>query len=309
MAYKKHKIIKESATSSLLYFKPKIIKNKIPIYIQPPFAGRKGDIVQNLIDKCVDNGRHTYVFDLKNATPKTSQISISDLINIIHGYVSIIGQVDICGTCQGGWLSAIYVAMYPEKVRKYAIFAAPINTKTGEDNIIEKYCETADMKLHESLVALNGGVQAGSSQYMSFIASNPKAALWDRFVKSMETIMTGDMNLINKRIDQNNWYDQPQNIAGTWFLEAMSDIFIGNKLFKKAMKINNRIVDLANIKCPIFVYSGANDEITHSEQMRSILDVVSSDEKHYIDFKDTGHTLVFAGKKQLEYFAKEFLYD
>ena len=309
--YKSHDTVFDNEAYTLMYYAPiGDIVDKTPTFIQPPFAGRGGDICQNLIDKC-RIGRHVYVFDLKSANPFMQAFHIVDFVKAIDNCQAIVRgthnvpTLDIVACCQGGWITALHNALNPSLYRKFAIFASPINTRTGEDNIIEDYCKVVQMGLQKLLVDISGGIQPGLCQWFAFSLVDPYATYVQRWFKLWNTAVGGDEQKLQRAISNNIWHDTPYNL-GRWFLEAMSEHFVGNKLFEGTWEVAGERVDLGNITCPIFVYSGADDNITHPEQARAILDKISSTEQHYTDFEKAGHTRVFTGPKELDHFAAEF---
>ncbi len=273
-------------------------RSKGPVLVNPPHAGRHGDVTQNLIDRLRLAGSDTYAAELKSATSRTANTSVSDLVNNIYNCIDIIGNpVDLLGVCQGGWVSTIATAQRQDLVKRLALFAAPINTQTGENNGIEEYCANINMTYHKEIVRLHGGVQPGYMQWLSFAVANPVPVFMGRWVKLYNLCVEQDTVGIKKWVSNNGWYDSPQDLAGAWFLDALENHFAKNKLFKGEWVINGKTVNLADITCDIFVYSGEDDDITHPEQSRTILDVVSSKHKSYTCFEEAGHTYVFTGEE------------
>lgn len=279
-----------------------------PIFVVPPFAGRKGTVTQNLINCCVSQGRTVYAYELKSATHQTKDLSVSGLVNILGKCLDIIGaeQVDIAACCQGGWLSSIFTALHPERVRKLALFAAPINTRTGCGNRIEEYCSSISMPTHRFIVGAHGGIQPGLFQWLAFAAMAPTQIFYGRYIDLYSHIVNGRLDAVKKWESVNNWYDSPNNLAGVWFLDALENHFSKNKLYNGTWTVCDKIVDLSKITCPVFVFAGEDDDITSSEQARGILDKVSSTEKHFINFPGAGHTRVFTGQKELSIFSSMF---
>lgn len=269
-------------------------RNKSSAFIVPPHAGRHGNIVQNLADALRKDGRDTYAYELKDANYTNCHTSIGDLVNELDICMGVIDKdVDMLGVCQGGWLSSIYTAQHSSRVNRLALFAAPINTQTGEKNSIEEYCKTINMPYHQMIVNMNLGIQPGYMQWLAFAISNPLPVFMQRYFDLYNSFIDNDIKAVNKWIKNNSWYDSPINLAGTWFLDALENHFAKNKLFRGEWVINGRIVDLSKINCDIFVYSGEDDDITHPEQAMAILDVVSSKNKSYTCFEGAGHTAVF----------------
>jgi len=316
--FKNNEIIIDNKIFALHFFKPEKIKNIEPVFIIPPHAGRHGCIAQKMINKCCAEGRQVYAFELKSATKDTCRTDISDLVYFLDRCVERIinrhhfFKVGLIGLCQGAWLGAIYTSKYPNKISFYCNFAGPINTQTGQDNIIEEYCKTASINQHKAIVEACGGIQPGIFQWMSFAMVNPKFVFIDRwldFIKiSVNDIFKSEKSeSMQKWINNNSWYDTPNDLAGVWFLECLENHFIENRLYNADWKIGNEFVYLSSIKCPVYLYAGEDDEITHPKQVFDMESVVGSKDVHKTLFPNAGHTRVFVGKDELEHFANQVL--
>jgi len=312
-SFKNSKIIMDNHAFRLHYFIPENPTTQDPIFVIPPHAGRHGCIAQNLIDKCTSEGRRAFAFELKPATEKTKDVSICDLIL----YLEICGReirrinfgskFGLIGLCQGAWLGAIYAAQNPMNISFYCNFAGPINTQTGQDNIIERYCRSASLDHHKALVEASGGLQLGIFQWMSFAMVNPKFVFVDRWLDFIKSSFSGDEEALKKWKKNNSWYDTPNDLAGKWFLECLENHFMENRLYEATWKIDNEFVYLSSIKCPVYLYAGEDDEITHPQQVFDMESVLGSKEVHKTLFSGAGHTKVFVGSDELGYFAKEVL--
>jgi poly(3-hydroxybutyrate) depolymerase len=271
-------------------------RNKNSVFVVPPHAGRHGNVVQNMVDALSADGRDTYAYELKGADFTNCNTSIGGLVNELNTCMNIIDNpVDMLGICQGGWLSSGYAAssLNQGRVKRLSLFAAPINTQTGEDNAIEDYCKEINIPLHKMIVAMHGGIQPGYMQWMAFAIANPLPVFMSRYFDLYNAIMANDIKAVEKWFKNNGWYDSPVDLAGDWFLDALENHFVKNKLFNGEWIINGETINLKNIDCDISVYSGADDDITHPEQARAVLDVVSSKNKRYTCFEGAGHTAVF----------------
>lgn len=283
-----------------------------PVFILPPFAGRGGSVTDSLFNLCESLGKTTYRYELKSATSKTKDLSVSGLIEIIHTchnkIMDIHGevQIDLLGTCQGGWLAAIYTSLYPTSIHKLATFAAPINLKTGCNNAIEKYCETIDIEKHKLAVAMNGGIQSGLSQWIAFSLLAPEFVYYQRYADLMAATMRGDHKAVAKWWKMNSWYDSTRDLAGVWFLDVLENHFTKNKLYEGTWEVCGKLIDLSNITCPVLVMTGDDDIITSEDQALGLLKRVSSEVLLWIPLEGAGHTRVFTGKKELIMFADRF---
>lgn len=280
-----------------------------PIVILPPYAGRDGSVCQNKIDALVANGRTVCCIELLPATIATGGFSVADWVNKIDMCVDLTGvdKIDLAGDCQGGTLAAVYTSLHQDRVNKLAITCAPINTRTGQDNPIEKYCKTASMAYHKNLVAIHGGIQSGMMQWIPFAMSNPIPVFWDRHVNQIFNILKCDWEKVEKQRKNDLWHDSPMPIHGTWFLEWLENHFIKNKFYEGTWQLSDgSIPKLPNITCPVFLYQGGADPVTHPQQLLAIGNKISSTEIHAKVFEGEGHTGPFTRKYCLDYFIAEF---
>lgn len=280
-----------------------------PVFIVPPHAGRHGNIVQRLIDICVEEGRPVYAYELKSATQETKDTSIEDLVSILSSCIWCIGNpVDLICNCQGAWLGALLTARYPYLVKRYVNFVGPINLHTGQDNIIENYMKRPNvLEYHQKKVDDNSGIQLGSDQWFAFSMVNPWETYIGRFATQAQNLIFNRTKEIEKWENNESWYDDPQDLAGTWFMESLDHHFKNNRIYNGTMpKILGGDVNLKNITCPVYLFGGGADPITHHQQVTDMANVVGSDEIHTVVFPDEGHTSSFVKEKPLKIFKKMF---
>jgi len=281
-----------------------------PVLVIPPHAGRHGCIVQRLIDAVVSCNRAVFAMELLPATYKTCKLDVAGLIEKMETCVETIGNepIDIVGVCQGGWLAAIFISLHPETAKSFSMFASPINTKTGEDNSIEDYCSKGSLDYHKMTVALNGGIQLGSLQWLAFAISNPVPTFYTRYYNLYVHFLRGDSKKIDKWIAENSWYDSPIDLHGGWFIEALDNHFFNNRLYDGTWVLSDgRVPELKNITCPLYIYTGDDDQITHPKQSMDIMNKVSSKDISTKSFENAGHTAVFTRGGCIDYFTSEVL--
>lgn len=286
-----------------------------PIFVVGPHAGRHANVVQRLCDTCSNQGRPVYTYELKSANEKNKSTTIEDLVRILHTCAIHIGEpVELIGVCQGAWLGALFTARFPMMVTKYVNFVGPINTKTGQDNSIEKYMQRPSIiEYHQKKFDANGGIQFGSDQWFAFSMLDPYetyAGRWctqqqnlffDAFFPSKKT----EENV--KKWDKNNsWYDEHQDL-GAWFMETMEWHFMDNRIYNGTMPpILGGDVNLKNIKCPVYLFAGGADNITSTRQVLDMANVVGSTEIHSEIFEKDGHTNAFNREESLNKFCEVF---
>jgi poly(3-hydroxybutyrate) depolymerase len=310
--FMRNEVITSNDIYTLHYFPAKKVTRPTPVFVVPPHAGRHGCIAQRMIDTCVANGAHTYTVELHPATYKTKDLSVNGLVRMLFDSQTIINErhgttkVDLIGLCQGAWLSAVYTAKCQKRVNRLCNFAGPINTKTGQENVIEKYCATMNMDYHRMIVAMNGGIQPGLMQWLSFSMVNPTQVYFERWANLGWAMLRNDEKEIIKQNRNNAWYDHPIDLAGRWFLNCLEHHFGNNELYEGEWLVGDDVVNLSNITCDIFLYAGEADEITHTQQVFDMAKKVNSRQVHTTLFPGAGHTKVFVGSEELARFAAEF---
>ena len=82
-------------------------------------------VVQSLQQGGIDR---IYLTDWRSATPDMRYLSIDSYLGDLNVAVDEIGSpVDLVGLCQGGWLSLLYAARFPAKVRRLVLAGAPVD--------------------------------------------------------------------------------------------------------------------------------------------------------------------------------------
>ncbi len=299
-----NKITFKNDSLNLRCFTPSASSLKTPIIILSPNAGHNLNICELLIRRClcVDQERAVYVVDWIPPTPESpnKNDSLDDLITNIGKCVSEVGgKTHLFTLCQGAWAGAIYTALYPDTVLSYSDAAGPIDFCAGGGKI-QAICQTLPFSFYQNMVAMSGGVQRGEFQLMGFKGLNP----YDRYVGDYtdlwNAICEGDENGIKKWHRFKEWYDQPQNLPGVWYLEAVDKLFKKNLLITGELEILGRKVDLGNFKCPVFLIAGDKDDITPAPQVFSMEKYVSTPVvKHLL--QNAGHIGVFVKQESLDY--------
>ena len=226
-------------------------------------------------------------------------------INIISN------PVDLICVCQGAWLGAAYTSLHQDKVLRYVNFAGPINTQTGQFNLIENYMKIPGIVLfHKWIVELNQGIQKGSLQHTAFAMTNPYMNYMGLYGNLFAATFAHDTKKIIKAERDLSWNIDFQDLHGTWFTQCLQHHFYKNELYEGTWQIGEYIANLANITCPIYLYSGEDDDITHTQQVHDMAKKVSTHINQIIKrcFKKSGHTAVFCRKKNIQQFIKDFYY-
>ncbi|HNY65939.1 MAG TPA: alpha/beta fold hydrolase [Deltaproteobacteria bacterium] len=278
-----------------------------PILIVPPQAGHHSCIADyspdhSLVRTCLScTDSPVYAIEWKSSTPKRKDETIDDLVKQMLMCVKMTGSpVTLAGLCQGGWLSAIYAALFPRDVHALILAASPIDFTAGGGKI-QDIVNTLPFWFYQYMVACGCGNMSGDLMLSGWKLMNS----YDRFV--------GDyLNLwINVRDESYHerskrfmgWYDYTQDLPGTWYLQVVKDLFKDNKLIKRELKVFGRYVDLGNITCPLVLLAGEKDDITLIPQVHNMQHHASTPKEHIFKavIPQAGHISVFMGKRALQH--------
>lgn len=273
-----------------------------PILVVPPNAGHHSNIAERLLETCMASTpeRSIYSIEWLGADCKNPGYSIEDMVTELQSCVEAVGnKTHLFTLCQGAWVSAIYAALFPETVASYTNAAGPIDFQAGNGKI-KSYCSFMPASFFQSMVHYNGGVQTGLNQVLGFKNLNPFERWVADYMNLWLDIISGQEKNIERWKRFKKWYEHTVDLDGTWYLEAVQDLFKENRLVKGELKVLGRKVNLADITCPVFLLAGGRDDITPPDQVFNMADHVSGPSWKAL-IEDAGHIGVFVKARSQEY--------
>lgn len=274
-----------------------------------PQAGHHSNIADygqgnSLVEAVLNSGKKSvFVPEWRSATLSRKNDTIDDFILEMDKVIKFTEcqKVNLIGLCQGGWQSAIYASLFPEKINSLILAAAPIDFKAG-NGMIQTCAGFYSMMFYQDLVAMGRGNMKGSFMVIAFKMLNPMERFFGDYVDLYNNIE--DEKFMDRYRKFRNWYEWTQDLPGEFYLRVVKELFKENKLIKGEMNVLDKKVDLKNIDCPLYLIAGEKDEITLKDQLFNIEDYVSSKvvEKMVVP---AGHIGVFMGGEVLrEYWPK-----
>jgi poly(3-hydroxyalkanoate) synthetase len=294
----------------LLDFSEPSDKKIIPTLILPPQAGHHSYIAdyspdQSQVKTLRDNGLTAiYCIEWLGATRETAHKTIEDYIEAVRWSVEKIGgKVNLMGDCQGGWLAAIYAALYPDTVNTLVVAGAPIDFQAGNGqikesvNYISKTYPENGMTYYKNLINLGGGVMDGRFMLLGFNLLKPEQYP-ERFLQLYQDVL--NPKAVKRFRQITNWYDHPQSISGAFYLWLVPHLFRDNELIKDKLVVDRRKVSLKNITCPLFLLAGTRDHITPPVQVFEMANYVGTPPEQIEKIlEDAGHIGLFMGHEVL----------
>jgi poly(3-hydroxyalkanoate) synthetase len=134
----------------------------ISTLVDAPHAGHTAMIAdyhkgQSLVQTLLENGvGHVALTDWKSATDDMKDLEIDNyLAEMVVAIDDLGGKVNLVGLCQGGWLSAMIAARFPDKVNSLVLAGAPIDTDAG-DGPIKRMVHQSPLSFYQELVHASG---------------------------------------------------------------------------------------------------------------------------------------------------------
>ncbi len=243
----------------------------LPTIVDAPYAGHSAMIAdyhkgQSLMETLLSNGLgRVLLTDWKFATDDMKDLEIDNyLADMVVAIDDLGGRVNLVGLCQGGWLSAMVAARFPDKVNALVLAGAPIDTDAG-NGPIKTMAHRSPMSFYEQLVALSGGVMKGKFMLQGWKNMHPGQHYIQDHIDLYEHI--DDPAYVAKEETFNSWYENPIDLPGRWYLQAIRQLFKENQLAKGQFVGLGRRLDLRSITCPAYLLAGASDDITTPEQV------------------------------------------
>jgi poly(3-hydroxybutyrate) depolymerase len=225
--------------------------DEVPTVIDAPYAGHTAVIAdfysgQSLVQTLLANGlSRVFVTDWKSATLEMKDYDIDNYLAEINVCVDELGgRVNFVGLCQGGWTSAMYAARFPHKVRSLVLAGAPIDTDAG-NGPIRRMAHELPLSDYQELITLGGGLMRGIYMLEAWKNMHPGQQYFRKYVDLYEHIE--DPGYVRKEEAFESWYENPIDLPGRWYLQAVKELFKENRLVKGTFKGLGKPLSLKDI--------------------------------------------------------------
>ena len=277
----------------------------IPTLVNAPFAGHRAMIAdyrvdQSLVGTLLAGGvGHVALTDWKSASEDMKDFGVDNYLEeLVVAIDDLGGRVNLVGLCQGGWSSAMVAARFPEKVNALVLAGSPIDTDAG-DGPIKRMAHDTPMSAYEDLVRLGDGLMRGQLMLLGWKNMHPEKHY---VAEDFDFYQHMDDPAYKERVEVfDSWYEDPLDLPGRWYLQAIRELFKENRLAKGEFVGLGRRLNLKSIACPLYLLAGENDDITTSEQVFAAENLAGTP-KGRIEKKlvPGGHIGLFMGSRTLK---------
>ena len=237
-----------------------------PVLICAPYALHRAliadfapghSVVESLQGGGVDR---IYLTDWHSASRDMRYLSIDSYLNDLNVAIDEIGApVDLVGLCQGGWLSLVYAARFPAKVRRLVLVGAPVDLSI--DSGLSRLVRNTPRAVYDQLVARGGGNVSGR-EMASFWSRSPCRR--DIEVALQTSLSDHGGEALLDRFDC--WDEDVLNLPGAYYLQTVNWIFRENRIATGGFTALGREIHLKEMRAPIYLLAGLDDDVVPPEQ-------------------------------------------
>ena len=206
-----------------------------------------------------------FVTHWRSAVADMRFLTIDDYLADLNVLVDQLGgHVDLVGLCQGGWLSLLYAARFPAKVRKLVLAGAPIDIAAAPSGL-SAITDATPLSLFQELVTLGDGRVLGHAVQKFW---GPKTVADDDIHQLLQTREAVDSSVFVRLAEQfRAWYAWTVDLPGTYYLEVVEKLYKHNELASGRFMALGQRVDLAMLRTPLYLLAASDDELVAPGQL------------------------------------------
>jgi poly(3-hydroxyalkanoate) synthetase len=115
------------------------------------------------------------------------------------------------------------------------------------------------------MVDAGGGRMLGQAMLAGWKDMHPEKQYVDKYIDLYAHIE--DESYVERTEGFERWYENPIDLPGRYYLQAIEDLFKKNRLAKGEFVALGRKLDLKRIVVPLYLLAGKGDDITTHEQV------------------------------------------
>ena len=234
-----------------------------------------------------------YLTDWRSATPDMRYLTIDNYLADLNVAVDEIGPpLDLIGLCQGGWMSLLYAARFPEKVRRLVLVGTPVDVSVESE--LSRMVARAAIGTFEGLVTAGGGLMRGADLIRLWRANPDMEAALQRSLPPEDA----EAQALCERFAR--WHAETLDLPGVFYLETVEKIFRENRLAKGSFVALGRELELAKLTTPIFLLAGSDDEVVPQAQAMATASLLGTPPALIeSEISPCGHLGLFIGRSTL----------
>lgn len=239
-----------------------------PVLVCAPYALHRALIADfapghSLVEALQRGGlQNIYLTDWRSATPDMCNLSIDNYLADLNVAIDEIGTpVDLVGLCQGGWLSLVYAARFPGKVRRLVLAGAPVDVSTP--STLSTMAKAMPRPALAQMLRQGNGLVNGEYMLRTWNAPFSRGDVEAVLQRQLDD-RSEEARMLLDRFQR--WDRAPMDLPGVFYLEVTDRIFRRNQIAQADFAALGRLVDLAEVRVPVFLLAGDNDTVVPRDQ-------------------------------------------
>lgn len=239
-----------------------------PVLVCAPYALHRALIADfgpghSLIQALQQGGlENLHVTDWRSATPDMCNLSIDNYLADLNVAIDAIGTpVDLVGLCQGGWLSLVYAARFPGKVRRLVLAGAPVDVSTP--STLSTMAKAMPRPALAQMLRQGNGLVSGEYMLRTWNAPFSRGDIEAVLQRQLDD-ESEEARMLLDRFQR--WDRAPMDLPGAFYLEVTDRIFCQNQIAQADFAALGRSVDLAKVRVPVFLLAGDHDTVVPRDQ-------------------------------------------
>jgi polyhydroxyalkanoate synthase len=288
-------VVYEENKLELLHYEARTDEqNEVPIVIvyalinKPYILDLQPD--RSVVRKLLEAGHDVYLIDWNEPSRLDQSLCLSDYVDrYMDNCVDVVrersGQeaINVLGYCMGGTKSAMYAALYPEKVNALGLMAAGLYFE-GTGGVLEEWGQE-DYYDPRAVKETLGNMPAEMLDD-GFALMDPVDNYVTKYVNFYDNIENDDFTANFARMER--WLTEGIDVAGEAYVEFLEDIYPDNSLYENELSLDGEHVDVTDIDMPVLQILGEYDHLIPSESSKPFNDVIGTDDTEVIEYP-TGH--------------------
>ena len=258
---------------------------------------------RSVVANFVDAGFDTYLIDWGVPTSADRHLTLDDYIN---GYLvnvmdvlqerTGVEPINVLGYCMGGTMSAMFTALHSRRVRNLMLMAAPIDFASNE-SLLNLWSRPENFDVDKFVDAF-GNCPADFLQ-ATFQLMRPVGNLIEKPINFFEHLH--EDKFLDDFLTTETWLQDNIPVPGEVYREFVKYLYQKNLLTQNRMPVGKKIVNLADIKCPVLNITAEKDDLVPCSQSVCFNDLVGSADRKTLSLKGSGHIgLAIGGRAQKE---------
>ncbi|AEH37377.1 class III poly(R)-hydroxyalkanoic acid synthase subunit PhaC [Halopiger xanaduensis] len=245
---------------------------------------------RSVVRTLLEAGFDVYLIDWGEPSKLDRSLGLDDYVNrYIDNCVDVVRDrssqdaINVLGYCMGGTMSAMYAALYPEKVRNLGLMAAGL-CFAGEGGVLELW-GAEDYYDPETVTETFDNVPADFLD-TGFALMDPVANNVTKYVRFYDNLE--DEDFVENFARMERWLDEGIDVAGRAYEEFIRDIYQENKLHANELELGGERVDLANIEMPVLQIVAEYDHLIPPGASKPFNEAIPAEDTEILEFA-TGH--------------------